>query len=205
MNWWKSQRATSSSELLPRRLNLPASNGMGPHTPTKWIKCQKEGYSVFPLSSEPTRCATCVASWTLFSKVPRIASLTLVVAFLQNRSTSSVRALRRLLRSWQNERLTHRTAKGQSVCKRKSVVCKRKSGIGKCTTQKQLREKNSIIGKIVLVWVDFHFGSSDICPITMLRYGNLAELAGQLGNTLEHPNQSQPNPGLSPPDSPCRT
>ena len=33
--------------------------------------------------------------------------------------------------------------------------------------------------------------------------GNLAELAGQQGKMVEHPNQSQPNPGPRPPNSPC--
>ena len=33
--------------------------------------------------------------------------------------------------------------------------------------------------------------------------GNLAELAGQQGKMVEHPNQSRPNPGPRPPNSPC--
>ena len=33
--------------------------------------------------------------------------------------------------------------------------------------------------------------------------GNLAGMAGQLGQTGEHPNQSQHKPGPRPPDSPC--
>ena len=32
---------------------------------------------------------------------------------------------------------------------------------------------------------------------------NLAEVAGQLGKMVEHPNQSQPNPGLRADESPC--
>ena len=33
--------------------------------------------------------------------------------------------------------------------------------------------------------------------------GNLAEAALQLGKMVEHPNQSQPNPGLRADESPC--
>ena len=33
--------------------------------------------------------------------------------------------------------------------------------------------------------------------------GNLPELARQLDKMVEHPDQSQPNPGLRPPESPC--
>ena len=34
--------------------------------------------------------------------------------------------------------------------------------------------------------------------------GNLAEAAVQLGKKVEHPNHSQPNPGLRADESPCR-
>ena len=36
-----------------------------------------------------------------------------------------------------------------------------------------------------------------------LAVGNLAEVARQVGNMVEHPNQSQPNPCPRPPVSPC--
>ena len=31
----------------------------------------------------------------------------------------------------------------------------------------------------------------------------MAEAAGQLGNMVKHPNESQPNPGLRADESPC--
>ena len=51
-----------------------------------------------------------------------------------------------------------------------------------------------------LGWVAFIFIS---LPGSAWADGSLAELAGQLGNLMEHPNQSQPNPGERPPESPC--
>ena len=41
-------------------------------------------------------------------------------------------------------------------------------------------------------WVDLDFECSTVCPILP---GKLAEVAEQLGKIVEHPNQSQPNPG----------
>ena len=40
-------------------------------------------------------------------------------------------------------------------------------------------------------------------PNSAWAVGNLAEVAGQLGNMVEHPNQSQPNPGSRPVGTPC--
>ena len=41
-------------------------------------------------------------------------------------------------------------------------------------------------------------------PNSALADGNLAEVAGQMGKMVEHPNQSQPHPGYRPDESPCR-
>ena len=62
-----------------------------------------------------------------------------------------------------------------------------------------LRWQNMYRVTLVVVdlgWVDFDFGHSivGLC---------LAESGGQLGEMVEHPAQSQPNPGLRPPESPC--
>ena len=45
----------------------------------------------------------------------------------------------------------------------------------------------------------FHYLQNYACVV-----GNLAGMAGQLGNMVEHPNQSQPNPGTRPDETPCR-
>ena len=52
-----------------------------------------------------------------------------------------------------------------------------------------------------LGWVDLNF----VCclPNSAWADGNLAEAAGQMGKKVEHPNQSQPNPGPLPDESPC--
>ena len=41
-------------------------------------------------------------------------------------------------------------------------------------------------------------------PNSALAVGNLAEVAWQLGNMVEHRNQSQPNQGARPIDTPCK-
>ena len=50
--------------------------------------------------------------------------------------------------------------------------------------------------------IDLDSGCSIVCPV--LLDGNLAELAGQLGEMVEHPNQIHPNPGPRTRGSPCR-
>ena len=49
-----------------------------------------------------------------------------------------------------------------------------------------------------LGFVDFHLGDSPTCPVCDLADGSLAELAVQVGNMVEHLNQSQPDPGPKP-------
>ena len=52
-----------------------------------------------------------------------------------------------------------------------------------------------------LGWVDFDCG----CYLSNSAWavGNLAEAARQLDNMVEHPNQSRPNPGARPDETPC--
>ena len=43
--------------------------------------------------------------------------------------------------------------------------------------------------------VDFDFGHYTVCPVLLGQMGIWAVLAVLLGKMMEHPNQSQPNPG----------
>ena len=52
-------------------------------------------------------------------------------------------------------------------------------------------------------WVDLDF-VVPLSPSSAWANGNLAEAAVQLGKKVEHPNHSQPNPGLRADESPCR-
>ena len=48
-----------------------------------------------------------------------------------------------------------------------------------------------------LGWVDIDFGHSTTCTHSAWAVGRLAEWAVELGQMMEHPDQSQPNPVLS--------